>query len=141
MSENTLSHQRALIHLMVLVSASDSEMNDHELASIGQAVRQLPIFDTYDEAMLPATAEACAQILQDDDGLDTVLGLVKDELPAELIETAYALACQIAAVDGNLSQEELRLLEMVRHTLHIDRLTAAAIERGVGALFHPGLES
>ena len=66
--------------------------------------------------------------------LETVLGLVKANLPDELVDTAYALSCKVAAVDGVLSQEELRLLEMVRDTLNIDRLTAAAIERGVAAL-------
>ena len=137
MNDNTLSHHRALIHLMVLVSASDSEMTDHELAAIGQAVQQLPVFATYDAAMLPATAEACAHILQNENGLDTVLALVKDDLPDELVETAYALACQVAVIDGSLSQEELRLLEMVRDTLNIDRLSTAAIERGVAALYRP----
>lgn len=140
MTENTLLHHSALIHLMVLVSASDSVMTDRELETIGQAVRQLPVFDLFDDTMLPATAEACAQILAEDDGLDTVLNLVADQLPSELTETAYALACRVAAIDGNLSPEELRLLEMVRHRLKIDRLTAAAIERGVGALYRPSVE-
>ena len=72
--------------------------------------------------------------MAEDTGLDTVLGLVKNNLPDELVETAYALACDIAVTDGQLSQEELRLLEMIRFKLDVDRLTAAAIERGVAAL-------
>jgi tellurite resistance protein len=54
-------------------------------------------------------------------------------LPAKLVETAYALACDIAAADGFASQEELRLLEMLRHELAVGRLEAAAIERGTRA--------
>jgi tellurite resistance protein len=137
MNENSLTHHSALIHLMVLVSASDSEMTDTELEAIGRAVRQLPVFETFDEAMLPATAETCATLLAEDNGLDTVLALVADLLPAELADTAYALACQIAVIDRSLSPEELRVLELVRQTLHLDRLTAAGIERGVGALNKP----
>ena len=138
MSENILSHHNALIHVMVLVSASDSNMTDRELELIGRHVSRLPVFDGFDQAVLPATAEACAEILGEDDGLDTVLQLVRDQLPGELTETAYALACQVAAIDGSLTQEELRLLEMIRHTLEVDRLSAAAIERGIGALYRPG---
>jgi len=37
--------------------------------------------------------------------------------------------------DGQLSQEELRLLEVLRHGLDVDRLTAAAIERGAATRF------
>jgi len=47
-----------------------------------------------------------------------------------LRETAYALACDIAAVEGRLKSEEIKLLAFRRHKLDIDRLTAAAIERG-----------
>jgi tellurite resistance protein len=59
--------------------------------------------------------------------------MVRDALPDRLWETAYALACDVAAADGSLGQEELRLLAEVRHELNIDRLHAAAIERGARA--------
>ena len=50
-----------------------------------------------------------------------------------LWETAYAIACDVAAADGSLRQQELRFLEELRHALNIDRLHAAAIERGARA--------
>ncbi len=50
-------------------------------------------------------------------------------------ETAYAVACDIAAADGKVSEEETRLLEMIRDGLEIDRLVAVAIERGARAHF------
>ncbi|HHC28973.1 MAG TPA: 2-dehydro-3-deoxyphosphooctonate aldolase, partial [Rhodobacterales bacterium] len=50
-----------------------------------------------------------------------------------LWETAYALACDVAAADGTLHTPELRLLEEIRYELDIDRLHAAAIERGARA--------
>ena len=39
----------------------------------------------------------------------------------------------VVAADGDASQEELRMLEMIRHRLDVDRLSAAAIERGARA--------
>ena len=59
-----------------------------------------------------------------------MFGFVLDKLPARLHETAYALACDIAAVGGRLYAEEIRLLEYLRHKLEIGRLPAAAIEHG-----------
>jgi tellurite resistance protein len=50
-----------------------------------------------------------------------------------LWETAYAIACDVAAADGMLAQTELRFLEELRYALNIDRLHAAAIERGARA--------
>ena len=50
--------------------------------------------------------------------------------PEGLNETAYALACDVAASDGHIYEGELRLLEEMRYELQIDRLHAAAIERG-----------
>ncbi len=53
----------------------------------------------------------------------------------QLRETAYALACDIAAADQEVPEEEARMLEMIRHRLKIDRLIAAGIERGARARY------
>ena len=118
---------------MVLVSASDGEMTDNELSTIGSIVQQLPVFRDYDVDLLPSAASNCTAMLDSEEGLETVLSLVAEALPEKLCETAYALACDVAAADAALSQEELRLLEMVRHVLNVGRLSAAAIERGASA--------
>ena len=135
MSNPDVSPHQALIQLMVLVSASDADMTDHELATMTQAVVHLPAFADYDLDDMAAVAEACATLLADHDGVEKVLDTVRDQLPPAFYDTAYALACRVAAVDGELTQEELQLLEMIRHELRIDRLTAAGIERGVAALY------
>jgi tellurite resistance protein len=123
-----LSHHEALIYAMVTLSASDSQMTDRELAKIGDIVRGLPAFADFDKEMLVPTAEACGEILQEEDGLDRVLDIVA-ALPARLHETAYALAVEVAAADLHVEQEELRFLQMLRDRLELDRLAVAAIER------------
>ena len=65
-----------------------------------------------------------------EDGLDKVLAEIKKALPEKLRETAYALACDVAAADSKVSQEEARLLDLIRYSLSIGKLPAAAIERG-----------
>jgi hypothetical protein len=72
-------------------------------------------------------------MLSEEDGLDAILGLVKEALPPHLNETAYAMACDVAASDGVVRLAELRFLEMVRDELGVGRLAAAAIERGARA--------
>ncbi len=128
-----ISHHAALIYTMVLVSASDRNMTDAEMETMGETIGHLPIFKDYDRRLLSQTASACAELLDDENGLERALNLIKSALPEKLRETAYALACDVVASDREASQEELRMLELIRDALGIDRLAAAAIERGARA--------
>jgi tellurite resistance protein len=125
----------ALIYTMMLVSAADTEMTDAELQIIGDIVNHLPVFRDYERKRFTQDLKECAQLLAKEDGLEQALKGIKSALPQKLRETAYALACDVAAADGNASQEELRVLELLRHRLGIDRLIAAGIERGASARF------
>lgn len=127
------AHHTALIYTMVIVSAADREMTDEEMRTIGEIVQYLPVFRDFPADDLPRIAAECASLLQEDDGLETVLDRIVANLPSKLGETAYALACEVAAADGRIEQETLRLLEIIRHRMEIDRLSAAAIERAVRA--------
>ncbi len=128
-----VSHHTAIIYAMVTVSAADGDMTDAELAAIGEIVRTVPAFKDHDVNRLTASAEDCATLLAADGGFDTVLGIIARSVPEKLRETAYALACEVAAADLHAEEEELRVLELLRHRLDVDRLAAAAIERGVRA--------
>ena len=127
--------QTALIYAMVLVSASDANMKDAELQVMGDIVRTIPAFRGYNADLLPKAANDCADMLGKSNGLERVLDFIAAKLPVELRETAYAIACEVAVADGRLAQEELRVLEMIRHRLSVGRLPAAAIERGVRARY------
>lgn len=130
---STIAPENALIYVMVTMSAVDSAMSDNELHDIGVVVKTLPAFAEFNPERLIPIAKECAAILHEDGGLDAVLGLVKDALPPHMRETAYMLAAEIAAADLNIKQEELRLLQLLRDTLEIEKLTAAALERGARA--------
>ena len=129
----SIDHHTALIYVMVLVSAADSEMTNAEMRSIGEEVQYLPIFRDFDRERLPKVAASCIDILNSDSGSDNIFTLIEQALPTQLRETAYALACDVAAADGRTTEEGLRMLEIIRDRLDIDRLSAAAIERGARA--------
>ena len=128
-----LNHHAALIYVMVTMSAVDRTMTDSELARIGELVSHLPIFRDFDQENLVQTAEGCGEVLSADGGLDHVLVLIRSNLPQKLRETAYAVALEVAAADLDVKPEETRLLEMLRDALDLDKLTTAAIERGIRA--------
>lgn len=128
-----IDHHAALIYVMVVMSASDQSMPDSELSEMTDLVVHLPIFRDFDKSLIAKTSAACVDMLKGADGLDKILKLVRDGLPEKLRETAYALACDVAAADGKVTVEESRLLEMIRYELQIGKLVAAAIERGARA--------
>lgn len=130
---NPLSPQDCLVAVMIAVSASDEDMRTSELVKIQVTVNHLPIFAEYDIDRMNRTAQTVFDLFGEEEGLDALFGLIRENLPEHLYETAYALACDVAAADGTLNESELRLLEEIRYELNIDRLHAAAIERGARA--------
>ena len=128
-----LTPQDALVAVMITTAAADETMSNTELLSITRIVGAMPAFDDYDEDRLALVSRTVMDMLGEEDGLDAILGLVKEALPPHLNETAYAMACDVAAADGNVKLAELTFLEMVRHDLSVGRLAAAAIERGARA--------
>lgn len=135
MSQDTmpLSPQDCLIAIMMSVSMSDSNVRTSELVSIQQVVNYLPIFADYDVDRIKTVAKLVHDMFEQEDGLDALFSITREQLPKKLYETAYALAVDVGVADNFLGQPELRLLEEIRYELDIDRLHAAAIERGARA--------
>ena len=133
MTDTSLTPQDALVALMITVSASDATIRTSELLTIQSIVNHLPIFAGFDEDRMEAIAQTVFDLLEEEDGLDAIIGLIKDAVPSSHYETAYALACDVAAADGTVFQAELELLREIRYEFEIDPLHAAAIERGARA--------
>jgi hypothetical protein len=125
----------ALIYTMVIVTGAESRLPKAEVTIIGDIVGHLPVFRGFDRGKLASHLNDCAELLTRDDGLDRTLDAIKAALAPRLRETAYAIACDLVAVDGAATQEELQVLDLMRERLEIDRLIAAAIERGARARF------
>ena len=130
---HSLTPPDCLVAMMIAVSASDEKIRTSELLTIERIVNHLPVFKNYDQDRIRLTAETVFDLFSEEDGLDALFGLIRVNLPEQLFETAYALACDVAAADGQIRETELRLLEEMRHELDISRLHAAAIERGARA--------
>ncbi len=131
----SLSPQDALIWAMVMISAADRQVSDDEIDDIQDRIIRLPAFDGFDFSRLPTVVDDCATALNETDGLERALVLLKAALPKRLYETAYVLALDILVADGEESEEELNLIEMMRDSFDLDELVAAALERGLRARY------
>lgn len=124
---NPTPHE-ALIYLMVVASASDRDMSDLELGSIGKVVKTWPVFEDFHASSLIDVAQDCQLILQGENGFDEVLALARGVLPTRLHDTAYAAAFEVAAADLEMRMEEARVLQRIGAALDIDDDTMTAIE-------------
>lgn len=130
-----LNHHQALVYVMVMMAAVDRTMTDDELERIGRLARFLPVFDGFDDESLVQVARECAALLDGPEGLDIALEVVREALPSRLYDTAYAVAVELAAADHAIRNEEIRLLQLLRDRLGLDKLTCAAIERSAISRF------
>jgi hypothetical protein len=128
----SLSAQDALIHLMVATASSDTAISELELERIQTLIARTPVFAGFDGGRLGEVANGCVDIINSA-GIEAALDGACSALPLRLQDTAYALAVEIAVVDLRLPQEELRLLEMIRDRMQVDRLVTAAIEASARA--------
>jgi tellurite resistance protein len=126
----SLTHQDALVAVMIAVSASDEHMRTSELVAINRMVTQMPVFQGYDPDRIRQISQTVLDLFEEEEGLNALFGLIRAALPQRLNETAYAMACDVAAADTNVQTVELEMLGEIRDQLQIDRLHAAAIEWG-----------
>ena len=131
----TINHHQALIYVMMTMIAVDAKIGNAELARIGRLVQTLPAFSGFDPERLTNVAQECGEILQEETGLQTVLGLIKSGLPRVLHEPAYALAVEVAIADRNIAREEIRFLAMLRDALNLTKLQTAALEHAAIARY------
>jgi tellurite resistance protein len=134
-ARDALDAPEALVLTMVLVAAADGGMTDSEIGVMSGQVQTLPVFRDFTTERLATVTDAAVQLLNEDDGLQHAGHLMRGALKPRLRETAYALACEVAAANQVARQRTLEMLELVRDELQLDPLIAAAIERGVRARY------
>lgn len=123
-----LSPQAALIYTMVIVAEADHDVADQELEIIGDLVSHLPVFDHVDRQQVAQLATECSEMIGEPAGLERALQMIKQALSPTLREAAYALACDVIAVDRRLNRREIQALEQVRSHLGVEPAVADLLE-------------
>ena len=137
---DTLDAAEALVLTMVLVSVADGGITDREIGIMSGQVQTLPVFQDFTPDRLGDVTDAAVTLLDEEDGLAHAGRLMRAALAPRLRETAYALACEVAAVAAPGKNQVLDMLAYIRGELELDPLIATAIERGVRAR-HQRIES
>ena len=125
----SLSSQDCLVAVMIAVSASDENIRTAELMSIQAIVNHLPIFGEYDVDRIKSVAAMVLDLLSEEDGLDALFGLIRDGLPDGLNETAYAMACDVAAAEENWGKSSCVCCKRYAMSLRLTACMARPLKR------------
>lgn len=127
--------QDGLIWTMVLASAADRDLSSAEVDTMRDLVQHLPVFRGFKVDRLPKVTEACAAALGSDSGLDKVSAFIRKTVPRRFGETAYALACDLIAAEGQVRDTEIGVLDLLAELFDLDSLTCAALETAARARY------
>ena len=107
-------------------SAADGKVDMSEVKAIFTYLLRMKMFERYSEKELSKVFEKLVKILQNE-GAGGLVAIVKTSLPAELRETAFACAVDIALADGVVEETEKALLEELQQVLEVAEDTAKMI--------------
>ncbi|HJQ59847.1 MAG TPA: tellurite resistance TerB family protein [Vineibacter sp.] len=127
--------QDGLVWTMVLASAADHDLSPTEVETMRDLVEHLPVFRGFKVDRLPKVTEACASALGTASGLEKVTAFIRKTVPRRLGETAYALACDLIASEGEVRDTEIGVLDLLADLFDIDSLTCAALETSARARY------
>jgi uncharacterized tellurite resistance protein B-like protein len=130
-----LSPQAALVYAMVVAAEADHEIAEPEIKLIGDLVNHLPIFRGLDRQRVTELATRCSEQLAGPGGDEAVLGAIRAALSAPLRALAYALVCDVIAVDSRLQRDEMQVLERLRMLLEVDPASARTVEHAARIRF------
>lgn len=123
-----LTPQAALIYTMVIVAEADAEISEGEITIIGDLVNHLPVFAATPRTEVAAMAAACSILIAAPGGVEDAFVMIRAALPPALREAAYALACDVVAVDRRLNRAEIHTLDRVRQGLGVPAPVADMLE-------------
>lgn len=89
----------------------------------------LPLCPQIDAARAALMVPLINDMASAPDGVEAVLDLIADALPAALADTVYLLAADYVSACGTSLPEQMRLLERLAEAIRLDRLTRAALDR------------
>lgn len=127
--------QDGLIWTMVLASAADRDLSTAEIDTMRDLVQHLPVFRGFKVDRLPKVTESCATTLLSEGGLDKVTAFIREAVPRRYGQTAYALACDLIAAEGQVRDTEIGVLDLLADMFDIDSLTCAALETAARARY------
>jgi len=127
-SADDFSAQEAFLAIALATSAADGQIVEEEVRGIFAYLLQMKMFDNYTERQMSDMFKKLVTVLQNE-GIGGLVAIAKSSLPAELRETAFSCAVDIALADGVVEDGERAMLEELQQVLEVsDELGGKILE-------------
>lgn len=112
--------------IALLAVASDGYLADAEGQVLSTTLSRMQLFRSYPRDVMRRMFDRLLGILNKQ-GSNTLFNLAVDTLPHDLYETVFAVTTDIALADGEVTNEEEKLLTELCSALEIDEKNAVKI--------------
>ncbi len=121
-----LSPQESFAGILLAASACDGHISDEEAANLTVSVGRMKLFQRVNEKEFSQVMDKLLGFLKKK-GPDALLEACCENLPKELINSAFANAINIVLADGTVDSDEKEFIETLRKHLAVEPATAKAI--------------
>lgn len=125
-ASSALGLAEAFAAIALIAVASDGYISDTEAEALSTILGRMQLFRSYPGDVMRKMFDKLLGIMQRE-GLDALLNAAIAVLPHDLTETAFAIATDIVLADGEVTEEEQKLLNDLFQLLEISEETAIKI--------------
>jgi hypothetical protein len=125
-SPRKLTPQESFAGILLAASACDGHISDDESSNLIAAVARMRLFQRVNEKEFGQVMDKLVGILKKK-GPDVLLDGCCETLPKELVNSAFANACNIVLADGTVDQEEKEFIDKLSKKLAVEPQTAKSI--------------
>jgi uncharacterized membrane protein YebE (DUF533 family) len=125
-SSRKLTPQESFAGILLAASACDGHISDEEASNVTAAVGRMRLFQRVNEKEFASVMDKLLGILKKK-GADVLIDGCCESLPKDLVNAAFANACNIVLADGVVDQEEKDFIEALKTKLAVEPGTAKAI--------------
>ena len=125
-AETKLTKEEAFAAVALSAVAADGVITEEEANGLVLGLIRMKLYRGYNGNQMGAILNKCINIIKKE-GLDALMAKAKEGLPAELTETAFAVAADLTLADGEIANEEKKFLEKIQVSLGVPEDKAVTI--------------
>lgn len=113
-----LSKEEAFAAVSLVTIAADGVITEEEVRSMFVHLYRMKMFAGFNDKQFSNMLSKLANIVRKQ-GLEALVAMSRESLPENLKATAFAVATDLALADGDIAEEEKKLLTKVQQSLGI----------------------
>jgi tellurite resistance protein len=125
-AETKLSKEESFAAITLAAVAADGVITEEEANGLIMGLARMKLYSGYNSNQMGSMLSKLVGIVRKQ-GVEALVNQAKESLPKELVETAFAVAADLALADGEIAAQEKDLLTKIQQTLGVSEDLAVNI--------------